>query len=173
MSEDIRKMIDKVKNFKEFVNENIYNEIPQPFKGIDIIGLGTFGGKQYPTDAYEAFSEQYDLPNKPILYIHSFFPKEEYRGKGLTKKYLLKTLSDWINNRLDNKELINLIGNRSLREFGGSDLFGTSSFYDAGEKFFDDLVENNYLEKINLNKIKDGRALNLFKITNKTKNLDI
>lgn len=26
MSEDIRKMIDKVKNFKQFVNENVKNE---------------------------------------------------------------------------------------------------------------------------------------------------
>ena len=26
MSKDIRKMIDKVKNFKQFVNENITNE---------------------------------------------------------------------------------------------------------------------------------------------------
>ena len=26
MSEDIRKMIDKVKNFKQFVNESVHNE---------------------------------------------------------------------------------------------------------------------------------------------------
>jgi len=168
---DLKKFI--ATTIREYLNENIYSEIPQPFEGIDVIGMGTFGNKQYPTDAYEAFSEQYDLPNEPILYIHSFFPKEEYKGKGLTKKYLLKTLSDWSNNRLNNKELIEIIGMRSLREFGGSDLFGTSSFYDEGEKFFNNLVDNGYLEKINLNKNKDGRALNLFKITNKTKNLNI
>jgi hypothetical protein len=164
---DLRQFIKTT--IREFLNENIYSEIPQPFEGIDVIGMGTFG----PTDAYDVFSEQYDLPNEPILYIHSFFPKKEYRGKGLTKKYLLKTLSDWVNNRLNNKELIERIGMRSLRKFGGSNLFGTSSFYDEGEKFFNNLVDNGYLEKINLNKKKDGRALNLFKITNKTKNINI
>ncbi len=168
---DLRKFI--ATTIKEYLNENIYNEIPQPFGGIDVIGMGTFGNKEYPTDAYEAYSEQYDLPNEPILYIHSFFPKEEYKGKGLTKKYLLKTLSDWANHRLDNKELIYRIGKRSLNNFGGSDFFATSSFYDEGEKFFNNLVKNGFLEKINLNKKKEGRALNLFKITNKTKNINI
>jgi hypothetical protein len=158
---------------REFLNENIYNEIPQPFKGIDVIGMATFGNKEYPTDAYEAYAEQYDLPNEPILYIHSFFPKQEYTGKGLTKKYLLKTLSDWANHRLYNKELIERIGKRALKGFGGSDFFGTSSFYDAGEKFFNNLVEGGFLEKINLKKKKEGRALNLFKITDKTKNINI
>lgn len=168
---DLRKFI--ATTIKEYLNENIYNEIPQPFEGIDVIGMGTFGNKEYPTDAYEAYSEQYDLPNEPILYIHSFFPKDEYKGKGLTKKYLLKTLSDWANHKLDNKELINNIGKRSLDNFGGSDFFATSSFYDEGEKFFNNLVKNGFLEKINLNKKKEGRALNLFKITNKTKNINI
>ena len=168
---DLRKFITTT--IREYVNENIYNEIPQPFSGIDVIGIGTFGNKEYPTDAYEAFSEQYDLPDKPILYIHSFFPKDEYKGKGLTKKYLLKTLSDWANHKLDNKELINNIGKRSLDNFGGSDFFGTSSFYDEGEKFFNNLIENGFLEKVHLNKKKEGRALNLFRITNKTKNINI
>ncbi len=168
---DLRKFI--ATTIREYLNENIYNEIPQPFGGIDIIGMGTFGNKEYPTDAYEAYAEQYDLPNEPILYIHSFFPKEEYKGKGLTKKYLLKTLSDWANHRLDNKELINRIGKRSLNNFGGSNFFGTSSFYNEGEKFFNNLVDDGFLEKINLNKKKEGRALNLFKITDKTKNINI
>ncbi len=158
---------------REYLNESIYDEIPQPFTGIDVIGMGTFGNKEYPTDAYEAYSEQYDLPDEPILYIHSFFPKKEYTGKGLTKKYLLKTLSDWANHKLDNKELINTIGMRSLKEFGGSRYFGTSSFYDEGEKFFNNLVENGFLEKIHLIKKKDGRALNLFMITDMTKNINI
>ena len=168
---DLRKFI--ATTLREYLNENIYNEIPQPFSGIDVIGMGTFGNKEYPTDAYEAFSEVYDLPDEPILYIHSFFPKEEYKGKGLTKKYLLKTLSDWANHKLDNKELINNIGKRLLYNFGGSDFFGTSSFYDEGEKFFNNLIENGFLEKVHLNKKKEGRALNLFRITNKTKNIKI
>ena len=35
MSEDIRKMIDKVKNFKQFVNENS-NMKEVPYEGIDV-----------------------------------------------------------------------------------------------------------------------------------------
>lgn len=148
-----------IKLFEDY--HNIY-EIPQPFEGITVIAKGSL--------EYDIFNS-YDLPDKPILYIHSFFPKEEYKGKGLTKKYLLKTLNDWINNRLNNKELTNNLGNRLLSKLGGSDLFATSSFYNEGETFFDNLIENGYLEKVILNKRTEGRALNLFRITDKTKNL--
>ena len=152
--------------------ENIYEKIPQPFKGIDIIGMGTWKDKKVPTIPYDIFSEGYDLPNKPILYIHSFFPKKEFTGKGYTKKYLLKTLYEWSNNKLENKDLVDLYGTRFLKEFKGSDLFGTSSLYKDGELFFDNLVENGYLEKVELNKKNfHSRALNLFKITEKTKNI--
>lgn len=146
----------------EYINENIYNEIPQPFEGITVIAEGS--------EEYEMFNH-YELPNEPILYIHSFFPKEEYKGKGLTKKYLLKILNDWINNRLRNDELVNHIGTRWLNKLGGSDLFATSSMYDQGEKFFNNLINSGYLEKVDLIKNGNGRAMNLFRITNKTKNM--
>ena len=169
---DIRFMAGGNVNDNDIRIENIYEKIPQPFKGIDIIGMGTWKDKKVPTIPYDIFSEGYDLPNKPILYIHSFFPKKEFTGKGYTKKYLLKTLYEWSNNKLENKDLVDLYGTRFLKEFKGSDLFGTSSLYNDGELFFDNLVENGYLEKVELNKKNfHSRALNLFKITEKTKNI--
>jgi hypothetical protein len=158
-----------IKNITEYLSESIYDDIPQPFSGVDIIGFSTFNGKSYSTNAYDFYCEQYDLPEEPILYIHGFFPKEEFKGKGLTKKYLLKTLSDWSNNRLENKELNDLYGKKA-KEFGGSDLFATSSFYEDGKMFFDNLVNNGFLEKMKLpKKIEHMRSLNLYRITDKTK----
>ena len=44
MSEDIRKMIDKVKNFKQFVNEDVEKENNVDGKSKYLIALPTFRG---------------------------------------------------------------------------------------------------------------------------------
>ncbi len=50
MSEDIRKMIDKVKNFKQFVNENVDANIKP---GID------FTYKQHPVSGLNEFTNNF------------------------------------------------------------------------------------------------------------------
>lgn len=42
MSEDIRKMIDKVKNFKQFVNENKYNTSKDEFNNDVVYKKGDY-----------------------------------------------------------------------------------------------------------------------------------
>lgn len=105
----------------------------------------------------------------PILYIHSFFPNKEYTGKGFTRAWVLKYLQDWKNGRLNYDDELNAEwGSRGLSMFGGgSDWFGTSTFYTDGKMFFDTLVRDGYLVPQRLSKMGDGRALNLYKITNK------
>ena len=136
--------------------------VPKPFEGVDIIT------NELPDDIRGNFDSYPDLPS-PILYIHSFFPKEEFRGKGLTKAWVLKYLSDWKTGRLTyDNELNAKWGSRGLRDVGrGSEWFGTSTFYSDGEKFFNTLVRDGYLIKQNPTKVGGGRALNQYKITNK------
>ena len=94
--------------------------VPKPFEGVDIIT------NELPDDIRGNFHSYPDLPS-PILYIHSFFPKEEFRGKGFTKAWVLKYLSDWKTGRLTyDNELNAKWGSRGLRDVGrGSEWFGT------------------------------------------------
>jgi len=140
--------------------------VPKPFDGVTIISDAE------PNDIRDLFSHYEDLPS-PILYIHSFFPKKEYTGKGWTKAWVLKYLQDWKNGRLNYDSEINTEwGSRGLAVIGGgsfpkSDWFGTSTFYSDGQLFFNSLVRDGYLIPQPINKVGGGRALNLYKITNK------
>lgn len=150
LTDILREVFDDVKKY------------PVPFDGISVIN------REPESDIYQFFSEQYDLPDEPILYIHSFFPKKEYKGRGITKKYLLHTLSSWARGVDDVGILAPEIGMRFIRQSGGSRYFGTSSMYSEGEGFFNKLVSDGYLERVQLTKRGGGRELILFKITDKT-----
>jgi hypothetical protein len=74
MSEDIRKMMDKVKNFKQFVNENINNHTLKPYYYIDDF---------YVMDGMDYYNEEQALEKiqKVIDYVLNIqYPLKVYRG---------------------------------------------------------------------------------------------
>lgn len=65
MSEDIRKMIDKVKNFKQFVNENLSKEIDTDLREY---------AKQFVSEEYYTDFEQEEALENIYSFIDSNFP---------------------------------------------------------------------------------------------------
>ncbi len=144
------KIAKKHNNFKDF-----YNEI-HPIE--DEMFLNDEQKEEW-------FNNYKNLPDEVIYYIHSFFPTESIIGKGIMKDIVLTKIRDFANDNLEDLKDIRSVG----INVSGSDFFGTSTFYKAGKKFFENLVKQGFLKPVKIDKIKGGRALNLFKITSKTK----
>lgn len=83
MSEDIRKMIDKVKNFKQVVNESK-----------DVDGVKYSPITQAKVNAFTEFDEDKDGNEILVVRIDSIVVPKKLRGMGIGKKEFYNIL-DW------------------------------------------------------------------------------
>jgi hypothetical protein len=120
MSEDIRKMIDKVKNFKQFVNESIQNELYADLREY---------AKQFVLDEYYTDFEQEEALENIYKFIDNDFPNGL---QNLPNKVLLYRILDInVKDLNPNKIGQHFVGDKNL--LFNSDFLNSIEFIDKTE----------------------------------------
>ena len=123
MSKEIRQMIDKVKSFKQFVNENITDKkfVVKNNKFELLIDNILVAETKFNIETEDEFF------NEKYVSIYELETFEQYRGKGYAK-YLLNEIFNYVKNKLklniitlivdkDNTKAVNLYFNNGFEIF--------------------------------------------------------
>jgi hypothetical protein len=138
MSEDMRKMIDKVKNFKQFVNENISKELD--------VDLREYA-KQFVLDEYYTDFEQEEALENVYNFIDSDFP---YGLQNLPNKVLLYRILDVnVKDLKPNNIGQHFVGDKNL--LFNSDFLNSIEFIDKTE-LPHKIKENGIIVTVEVNK---------------------
>jgi thermostable 8-oxoguanine DNA glycosylase len=107
MSEDIRKMIDKVKNFKSFVNENYNSDILCDVFNLKTTGMAYYDGViKNDGSQYKHSSPQDNIiinEQNPIKFILKYMTLDDYG------KIIKRTMTD--PNYIQNEKILKIMGN--------------------------------------------------------------
>ena len=138
MSKEIREMIDKVKNFKQFVNENISKELD--------VDLREYA-KQFVLDEYDTDFEQEEALENVYNFIDSDFP---YGLQNLPNKVLLYIILDVnVKDLKPNKIGQHFVGDKNL--LFNSDFLNSIEFIDKTE-LPHKIKENGIIVTVEVNK---------------------
>ena len=124
MSREIRQMIDKVKSFKQFINENVENE--KQFV-VEQHAFKLLVNNVLVAETKYNIEQQDEFFNEKYVSIYELETFEQFRGKGYAK-HLLNEIFNYVKNKLklniitlildkDNTKAVNLYFNSGFEIF--------------------------------------------------------